>query len=182
MLYIAPILSSFASFGDLASTMSSLASGESFSFFSFSMLIDILFIAGAVFYFLGLKEFRGAVNVADGGDVNKLYQAAILIIIAAVIRFIPLVPDFIAGILEIIATIFMLISFNSLSKSQTLPEEARKGASKLSIAMILAVVAFCIGWIPLIGAVSGILYLLTMIYVIIGWRKIQNAAVENPTN
>ena len=141
-----------------------------------SIILSIAIIVGYIMYFLGLKNFKNVVKEPDAPVVNKLYTAVLLVIIGYIVAFIPLAGGIIAGILNIIAFIMMLIAYNKLKKSPTFPELARKGASMLFTAMILALVGAIFGIIPLVGAIiAGILNIISFIMVLLGWKKIADA-------
>lgn len=140
-----------------------------------SILLSIAIIVGYVMFFLGLSHFRTVVNTNDAPAVQKLYVAAIISIVAYVVGCIPLM-GLVAKILALVAFIMMLLGFSALKNSATFPADARNGASKLFIAMILSVVGVIVGWIPFIGGVLGaILGIIGFILTILGWKKISCA-------
>lgn len=137
-------------------------------------LLGIAILVGYVLFFLGLKDFRSAVNAADAPAVGKLYTAVILNIVGYLLKLIPLI-GIVGGILNIVAFILALIGYSSLKSSATFPELARKGASRLFIAMILSLVGTVLGWIPLIGIIGAIFNLIAFILTILGWKAIADA-------
>lgn len=141
-----------------------------------SIVVTLAIIVGYILYFLGLRNFKNVVKAPDAPVVNKLYTAVILIIIGYVLGFIPVAGSIIAGILNLIAFIMMLVAYNKLKKSETFPELARKGASMLFSAMILALIAVVLGIIPLVGTIiAAILNIISFILVLLGWKKVADA-------
>lgn len=70
----------------------------------------------------------------------------------------------------------MMVAYSKLKKSPTFPELARKGASMLFTAMLLALIGSIFGLIPIVGAViAGIFNIISFIMVLLGWKKIADA-------
>lgn len=141
-----------------------------------SVIVSIAVIVGYIMYFLGLRNFKNVVKEPDAPVVNKLYTAVILVIIGYIIGFIPIAGAIMQGILSLIAFIMMMVAYSKLKKSPTFPELARKGASMLFTAMLLALIGSIFGIIPIVGAViAGILNIISFIMVLLGWKKIADA-------
>lgn len=179
--YLCDILASFLGLVNNASSFASFVGGGGSSNSSgeiFEFIAKAAVIAGAVFIFLGLKEFRDVVDKADKANVSRLYNAVILLFVGSIVDFIPLL-GWVAGILNIIAMILMLMSFSSLKESQTFPTLARKGASQLFIAMILSIVAIVVGWIPFIGVIGIVFSIIALVFIINGWKNISRQENAN---
>ncbi|MEE4198543.1 MAG: hypothetical protein V2I54_12935 [Bacteroidales bacterium] len=129
--------------------------------------------------------FMGLVKLKDGLD--ELGQAAvgllnIAIIIGAVGLIIDLIPGFglFASIIFVVAFIFELLGFLKLKNSATIGEIGKSGVTFLLIAMGLAILTSLIGIIPFLGAVVGnLLSLIALIFVFIGWLRVQEGLIEN---
>lgn len=187
---LAGILSSIFSFissvTGTVSTISSIMGGDSGSSFG---LWDILSIVAALAilygYWLFLKSlgiFQGLVNPADAPQVKTLKTSTIIMIVAAVLSVIPIIR-IAGGILYVIAWIMLIIAYAKLKNSATFPELARKGTSKLFIAMILDVIGWVIGLIPIIGPIiKAILSIIAFILMILGWQSIAKSEQPAPVN
>ncbi len=139
----------------------------------FNIIISLAIIAGYVMFFLGLKDFRAVVNIQDRDAVQKLFTATIISIVGYVLGLIPVAGWLLKGICVIVSCVMMLIGYSALKKSQTFPTLACEGASKLYTAMILSIIGAVIGLIPLVGGViGGILDIIALILIILGWKRI----------
>ena len=165
------ILGLVNSANSLASFMGGGSSNGSGDIFEY--IVKGAVFVGAVLIFVGLGKFKNAVDKADKANVNKLYNALILLFIGSIVDFIPLL-GWIAGIMNIIAMILMLTSFSILKKSQTFPTLAKKGASQLHTAMVLSIIAIVVGWIPLIGVIALVFSIIALIFIISGWNNINS--------
>ena len=156
----------------------SMFTGADSGWINIGLILSVAIICGYIMFFLGLKSFRGEVNVEDANAVNKVYLATIFTIIAYVVGCVPVI-GFVGKIFSIVAFFLMLIGFSRLKKSETFPEKARKGASNLFTAMILSIVGLIFGWIPIIGGVIGAIFnIIGFILTIAGWGKISKAEKE----
>ena len=111
--------------------------------------------------------------------MSKLKIAAWIGIIGFAIKvllgWIPLI-GFVLGILigiaNIVAFILEFIGYGNLTRSATVGLEGQAGAGKLRTSMILVIVAFIIGLIPVIGLVGGLLTIVALWFVFSGWGMI----------
>lgn len=180
---LAGILSSlFGFFSDItgaASTISSMMGGESGSSFG---LWDILAIVATLAIIYGywtfiqsLGRFHDLVNPADAPQIKTLRTTTILMIVAAVLSVIPVIK-IAGGIIYLIAWIMLIVAYSKLKNSSTFPELARKGTSRLFLAMILEVIGWVLGFIPLIGSIfETIISIIAFILVILGWKAISES-------
>lgn len=140
-------------------------------------ICSIAVVVGVILYLVGLSKFKKAVDNADVKSVSKIFTACILMVIAAVLDFIPGV-GWIGTILVIIGYIMSLLGFSALKKSTTFPEKARKGASFMFIAAILVIIGKVLGFIPMAGGIIEVVFLLVAtILFILGWYKVKSAVV-----
>lgn len=96
-------------------------------------------------------------------------------IVGAIVACIPLL-GFVGGILNLIAWILLLIAYSNLKNSMTLPEGARRGMSKLFTAMILGIIGWVVGLIPLVGGViETILEIVAFFIVLSGWKCVSES-------
>lgn len=138
-------------------------------------------IVGYALYIMAIKSFREILESDDYNAVGKVYIGAILVAIAYVWLFLGF-WEWVSTALRIIAFLFMLMGYMQLKNSPTFPVKARKGASNLFMAMILAligcVLTFLI-WIPVLGyvivAIASIFTLVSYVLIFIGWAQIKNA-------
>ena len=179
LYYISPFIIDVVSLMDDINSFGYMMSGGSYSSASdvFGYLLESLVPIGAVIFFMGLKEFRNAVDKADEANVTKISNAVIILFIGSVMDFLP-IPflGIIVGIINIIAVVMMLMAFSALKSSQTFLEGARKGASILHVSMFMIIVVILVGWIPFIGGVIGsILTFIAYFIAAFGWKIIAEA-------
>jgi uncharacterized membrane protein len=158
------------------------------AFTSFSSSLQGLIIGGYVMLLFGLGGFRQILETNDAAAVGKIRTGVILGLIASVINMIPLIGWIIAGIINIVAFILMLMGYSGLKNSPTFPNNARRGAGQLFTSQILLLISGAIGlllgWILLLGFVihifEGILNFIAFILLLSGWATIKNTQPEAP--
>lgn len=160
--------------------ISSLATGSASGFGAvkiITLIVNIIVILGYIYFLIGIKGMQNnAPSENDSLAIKPLFVGALLLVIGAGIDFIPLIPGFIIRILSLLGYIFMMIGFNKMKQSTTLPEMAAKGSSKLFVAMLLAVIGCGLGFIPLAGTIiEAILGIVVLIFGIIGWKQVANS-------
>ncbi len=169
------------SIGSIAAGILSLLG--SFSFVRVLVwIVEIGVIAGYVLYILRLGDLRTMVEEKERAAIGQIRTAAILTIVTAILGLFSL-SGWIAGIINFAAFVIMLVGFNTLKKSTTMPEKARSGFNQLFIAMLLNIIAVglmtILSWIPLVGIVmatiAGILGIIGFIMVITGWAAVKNS-------
>lgn len=176
----AAIFSFFGSVGDVASTFSALADGKSSgSSFGFWDVLDILATAAIVYgywlFITSLDIFKGQVHTTDAPRIGFIRMATILSVIGVVVALIPF-AGFVGGILNLIAWIMLLVAYSNLKNSVTFPEGARRGASKLFMAMVIGIIGWVIGLIPLVGdAIETVLEIIAFFIVLSGWKSISES-------
>ena len=129
-------------------------------------------IYGFWVFFSNLKPWQAIVAQEDAKAVGNIYTATLLQMIAIVLTYIPFV-GLVAGILNIIAWVMLLIAYSNLKNSATFP--AKEGAGKIFTAMILSVVGAIIAWIPIIGLIGSFLAIVALVMTLNGWKAIANA-------
>lgn len=171
------IFSGISAMTGAAKVISSITSGGAMSmgfgvWDILKIVVTIAVIYGYWLFLNSLTAFRELVNPNDAPRVGSIRTAVILQIIAAILAVIPIVA-IVGGILSIIAWIMLLIAYAGLKDSVTFPELARRGASRIFIAMILSLVGWIVGWIPIIGwIILFILGIISLIMVLTGWKLI----------
>ena len=171
------IFSGIAAVTGAAKMVSSLASGGDigFSFGTWDILKIVATVGVLYGYWLFLQSlgvFRALVNPVDAPRVSSIRTATVLQIIAAVLSVIPFV-SIIGGILSIVAWIMLLLAYSALKDSVTFPELARRGASKIYIAMILGIIGWIVGWVPIVGWLAAfILSIISFFMILSGWKSI----------
>lgn len=143
------------------------------------MLATLAVVYGYWLFMKGINLFKTQVHSADAPRVGSIYTATILALIGAVLACIPVI-SIVGGLLNLIAWIMLLIAYSGLKNSTTFPEMARRGASKLFVAMILGVIGGVLGIIPIVGGVINmILSLIAFFMMLAGWKCI--AQSDEPT-
>jgi hypothetical protein len=134
-------------------------------------------IIGYLLYIKGLIDFTSILKNEDNKAMKNVRNGAILMIAATVfsLDFIGF-PGILIAIINIVGFILMLVGYSKLKNSPTFHAQARVGATKLFLAMILSLVGAILGIIPLIGGIiNGILSIIAFILVLLGWNSIKNA-------
>ncbi len=174
----ATIFGFIASIGSAASALISMTGGSGGGFGVWNVL-DILATVAVIYgYWLFIKSldiFKQQVNPADAPRVGSIRTATILSIVGAIVACIPML-GFVGGILNLIAGIMLLIAYANLKNSVTFPEGARRGMSKLFTAMILGIIGWVIGLIPLVGGViETILEIIAFVLILLGWKNVSES-------
>ena len=131
---------------------------------------------GYVIFFTSINRFsKLQKNEEDTMAVKKVRNSYILLLIATITGFIPVIGLFIKWILMVVAYIIMLVGYIKLGKSQILPELSRKGAERLSTCAKLGLVATILCAIPVAGfIVENVMQIIIFILSIIAWGNIKN--------
>ena len=139
------------------------------------ILATVALVYGYWLFIKSLDIFKGQVNPADAPRIGSIRTATIFSIVGAIVACIPLL-GFVGGILNLIAWILLLIAYSNLKNSMTLPEGARRGMSKLFTAMILGIIGWVVGLIPLVGGViETILEIVAFFIVLSGWKCVSES-------
>lgn len=176
--------------GSLASIFAGIGSiVEGISYFDFesfrysinyweflSYVFYFMTAVGYVIFFTSINRFsKLQKNAEDTMAVKKVRNSYILLLIATITGFIPIIGLFIKWILMIVAYIIMLVGYIKLGKSQILPELSRKGAERLSTCAKLGLVATILCAIPVAGfIVENVMQIIIFILSIIAWGNIKN--------
>ena len=141
------------------------------------LIAGIAAILGYVLYVLGLGNFKNILSGEDAAAVSKIWLAALLALAGSVIT---VVTSFIPGIAiigtiaAIAAYVLNLLGFMALKNSSTFPTMAKAGANKLFLAYILYL-AGSIAAFFLPSFIAGIINLVALVMIILGWAAIKNA-------
>lgn len=143
-------------------------------------MFSILVLVGYYLFFRSLIRFaRLQPNLQDGKCVSTVCTAYILLVVALIADFIPLIGWLASFVLIVIAYVKMLSGYRGLKKSATFPLEARQGASTLYSCTIWTLVAYVLGCIPLFGGIiEGIITLVVFFTILSAWGHIKNGASE----
>ena len=160
------------------SSVASFASGGQESFGGglqiFMYLLLAAIVGGYFLYFTGLTSFAKILEEEDANAVIRIRLGALLMMIAALVS--AFLWGLLGGIVYLIGFVLMMLGFSHLKKSTSFPEKARVGASRLFLAMVLAIVGAVIGLIPFVGAIiEALLSIVSFIFVLMGWVAIKNA-------
>lgn len=143
-------------------------------------MFSILMLVGYYLFFRSLTRFaRLQSNWRDGEKVSTVRTAYILLVVALLVDFVPMIGGLASFVLMVIAYVKMLSGYRGLKKSATFPPEARQGASTLFACTIWTLVGYVLGCIPLIGSViEGIITFVVFFTILSAWGRIKNAAPE----
>lgn len=172
---IAAIFSPFMRLGKAAMALSAL-SGVNAGLTGVGILISIIEIAiifGYIIFFLAIKDLKAITEGEEQVAFKRIYLSIIFDIIAAVLAIFHL--GIISGILGLVSCILLICAYSSLKNSSSVSNislAASSGFSLLFTAEILILIAICIGWIPLIKIIGGILKAVAWLLVLLGWRKV----------
>ena len=89
---------------------------------------------------IGLGNIRWSVNEKESAALGQVRTAAILTIVTAILGLFS-IPGWINGIINFIAFVMMLVGFNTLKKSETMPLKASPGFNQLLHGMLLTSIA-----------------------------------------
>lgn len=143
-------------------------------------MFSILVLIGYYLFFRSLTRFaRLQSNGQDSDNVSTVRTAYILLVVALLADFVPLIGWLASFVLIVIAYVKMLSGYRGLKKSYTFPSEARQGAATLYSCTIWTLVAYVLGCIPLVGSViEGIITLVIFFTILSAWGRIKNGAPE----
>lgn len=141
-------------------------------------MFSILVLIGYYLFFRSLTRFaRLQPNQQDSDNVSTVRTAYILLVVALIVDFIPLIGWLASFVLIVIAYVKMLSGYRGLKKSYTFPSEARQGAATLYSCTIWTLVAYVLGCIPLVGSViEGIITLVIFFTILSAWGRIKAGA------
>lgn len=163
-----------------ASVIAAFSSGEiSTSGFGLWSILNVVATVAIVYgywnFIKSLDLFKGMVNPVDAPRIGSIRTATILSLVGVVLACIPIIR-IVGGIINLIAWIMLLMAYSNLKDSVTFPEGARRGASKIFVAMILGVIGWLVGWIPIVGSVIAlILSIVAFFLIIMGWKCISES-------
>ncbi len=144
------------------------------------LIAGIASILGYVLYVWGLGNFKNILAGEDAAAISKVWLAAILALAGSVISVLAiLLPGIgiIGTIAAIAAYVLNLLGFMALKNSQTFPVQAKAGASKLFLAYILYLIGAISAFI-LPSFISGLINLVALVMILIGWANIKNTNAE----
>ena len=140
-------------------------------------LLSILAAVAFIIYFVGINGMRKVcLSTSYGKGVSQLYASALLIICASIIDILPLM-GMIASVLNLVAYIISIVAFYKLKKN-TENAVLAKGANLLFMSILVAFVGDLFEWIPLIGDVLALPFVLcNIIMAVLGWYTISQSAL-----
>lgn len=145
---------------------------------SIESMFSILVIVGYYLFFRSLTRFaRLQPNQQDGEHVSTVRTAYILLLVALIVDFVPVIGWLASFVLMVIAYVKMLSGYRGLKKSYTFPSEARQGAATLYSCTIWTLVGYVLGCIPLFGGIiEGIITLVVFFTILSAWGRIKAGA------
>ena len=169
------VVGAIVSLASGAAGVASLLSGGGGGSLIGPIIVNVLALAGFVYYYLGIKGMRDAAAGTQMGEgTANVYKGAILGLIGVIVKIIPVV-GFVGTIISIIGFIFMMMGFNKL-RQLPLAGIAAKGAHQLWLMMVLTLVGAVLGFIPVAGGVlKMICSLAALFYTFFGWKNFSNS-------
>ena len=143
-------------------------------------MFSLFVLAGYYLFFRSLTRFVSLQSdVRDRENLSTVRTAYILMVVALVANFIPLIGWLISFVLMIICYVKMLSGYRGLKKSLTFPAGAREGAAMLYSCTIWTLVGYVLGCIPLLGGViEGIITIVVFFTILSAWGRIKEAAPD----
>lgn len=132
-------------------------------------LIPLASIACLVMYMLNILKLKKEFDPAGAKAMNLLFISIILMIVANV-PFMPL-----SGFIDTASAILVILAFNGFRACTDLNPVGQAGAKLLFVSSIIFVVSEGIDFIPLMGWLSGLLYLVYLVLLILGWNKVKKS-------
>lgn len=118
-------------------------------------------------------------NESDQKAAKDIYIAYILLIVAIVADFIPIIGGIAWLVLVIIGYIKLLSGFKALRDSATYTEDAKSGAAVLYTSTIWILVGAVVSIIPFVGGfINAIITLVVFFTILRGWKKIKDGAPD----
>lgn len=147
---------------------------NTFRVLAYALLAGV--IIGYFIFFKGLTDFRRLLGPADSAAINRVRMGVLLGLIAAILGFIRPIA-WLNPVLSAIGFILMLLGYNALKNSTTFPMEGRKGASRLFVAMILAIAGALLSLIPVAGGFINTVCLIVVVFMTLsGWAAIRDSS------
>ena len=177
-------LSGIASAVDRASSVASFMDGElSLGPSLFSIIASLVVIAGYVYYFLGINGMKKSLaGTPDFPAANNLYLGVLLGLIGSVVALIPFI-GFLGTLSSFVGFIVMMMAYDTMIVSMTLPALAVSGSSKLFVSMLLALIGGVLGLIPIAGGIlEAIMSIIVLIFGFMGWSAISRSELQGPSS
>lgn len=140
-------------------------------FFPLLVLFGYLLFYGSLSRFMRLQR-----SDADREAVGKVRTSYILLLVAVLVDFIPVIGWLAALVLTIIGYAKMLSGYKGMRNSATYTEEARRGAAGLHSATVWLIVGYIIGCIPFCGFIESLIAFIVFFCILSGWGRIRNGA------
>ncbi|MBK8562517.1 MAG: hypothetical protein IPN76_04020 [Saprospiraceae bacterium] len=138
-------------------------------------------VFGFVMFFKGLGTLKTGIDAAGQGAVNLLTIAAVIGAASAFFDMIPVLGK-LSGIGFVIAFGLELFGLLRLRSSATIGQEGRSGVTLLVISMGLAILTALFGLLPFVGGfVASFFALGAIIFVFLGWTKVQQGVLISIT-
>ncbi len=137
----------------------------------------ILLVLVSILYILALYDFKSVQQKQDYKSINNLIYSLYIGLVG--IGFSIFGSDMIAFCFHFTALFCMLLGYNSMRRSSTLPDPAVHGSQKLWIGATLALGGLFLSMIPTVGwALSLVPYFISLCYTYHGWIEIRDKSIE----
>ena len=146
-------------------------------------ILSALIAASYIWYYAGLRGFRKILPQENQKPVCMISTGVLLLLVAILFSLIPRIGAYLMPFMRVAAYMMIMWGFLHLSKSESFPAAARKGAYYLLLAytvyMILTVFNFLSGLYESSSKLTYyiLLFVQAVKYIIMikGWRDIRNA-------
>lgn len=152
------------------------------------IIANVLVVIGCFMLLSSLSQFKELQKSEDTElNVGKVRSGYVILILAVLIDFIPLVGSIFAFILYIIGNAKQISGYKNLCKSESLPESTRQGFDTLRLCVVWILIGDIIGIIPFIGdIVESIISFFVFFGMINGWRTVRDhepdSTLVSPSN
>lgn len=141
-------------------------------------LFPLLVLLGYWLFYSSLTGFmRLQRSDADREAVAKVRKSYVLMLVAILVGYLWIPGKIAALVLVIVAYVKMLSGYRGLKRSETFPEEARRGAGLLFASTVWLLVGYVLGMIPFVGgAIESVIGIVVFFCVLAGWGRIRRGA------
>lgn len=144
------------------------------------IIANVLVVIGCIMLLSSLSQFKELQKSEDAKlNIGKVHSGYIILILAVLIDFIPIVGGLFAFILYIVGNAKQISGYKNLSKSESLPEYTRQGFDTLRLCVVWILIGDIIGIIPFIGdIIESIISFFVFFGIISGWRTVRDNEPE----
>lgn len=140
------------------------------------IIANVLIVIGCFMLLSSLSRFEELQKSEDTRlNVGKVHSGYVILILAVLVDFIPIVGGLFAFILYIVGNAKQISGYKNLSKSESLPKNTRQGFDTLRLCVVWILIGDIIGIIPFIGdIIESIISFFVFFGMINGWRTVRD--------